>query len=152
LRPGLARGPELEMRGLRPREGPGAEQRAPEVRAAAARAADDALRRALERRAAGGQDTGLAQHLRPGRGRAAEQLVTGRAGEGAAPVRADLRADAQAAQEREGAPRGRGAREVEVHRELAVTAEMPRAGGVEERRELGEGATASVRRDRRELV
>ena len=143
---------QLELGGPRPGERAAAEQGAAQVGAAAARAADDALRRALEGRPPRRQHARLAEHLRGRRVDLHVQLVARRPVERAPAIGADLRADAEVAQERERAPRRRRARQIEVHRELAVAAQVPRAGGVEQRRELGEAAAAPDRRDRRELV
>ena len=146
-------GAELEVRRARARERAGAEQRAAQVGAAAARAADDALRRPLERRAA------RRERRRPRAARSAARPSTSTcswyrvarrmraAGTCGSP--SERRRRAGSANARRAAA---GAREVEVDGELAVAAQVPRAGGVEERRELREAAAAAARRDRRELV
>jgi hypothetical protein len=59
---------------------------------------------------------------------------------------------AEVAEERKGPPRGVAACEVEVDGELPVSAQMPDAGRVEERGELGEAAATPPRRDCGELV
>ena len=84
------RRPQLEVRRARARQRAAAEQRAAQVGGAAARPRDDAPRRPLERRAAGVEHAGLAQHLERPRVAADVQLVARRAVEGAAAVRADL--------------------------------------------------------------
>ena len=72
------------------------------------------------------------------------ELVAGRLLERTTPVGADLRPNAEAAEQRERATRDRGADQVEVDGDRAV-AQVPRAGRVEERRELGEPAAARDR-------
>ena len=67
-------------------------------------------------------------------------------------IGADLRLYAELAEERERPSRRVPACEVEVDGELAVPAQVPDAGGVEEGGQLGEAATASPRGDRGELV
>ena len=113
------RGPESE---------PLAEQRTAQIGPAAARAADDALRRPLERRAARPRCT-PASRRRAARGAidVDVELVARRAVERPPAVGADLGADAEVAEERErAAGRGRAA-EIEVDRELAVAAQVPGA-------------------------
>src|SRR5437763_3539875 len=141
---------ELEVRLARAGERPGAEKGAAEVCAAAARAAHDAFRRMLERRARRRQDARLAEDTERARVAIDVQLVASRLVERAPPVRADLGAHAEIAQQRERAPRRRRAREVEMQAD-ASAAEMPCTGGVKERRELGEPATPPRRGDLREL-
>jgi hypothetical protein len=58
---------------------------------------------------------------------------------------------AEVAEERERAPRGRRAREVEVHSDVPAP-QVPGTGRVEERRELGMPAAATGGRDLRQLV
>ena len=111
---------ELEVRIAGARERARAEQRAAQVGAAAARAADDALRRALERRARRRQHARLAEELERPRVDVDVQLVARRAVERTTAVGADLGADAEVAQERERAPRGGRAREVEVDPDAPV--------------------------------
>src|SRR4029077_11859306 len=79
------------------------------------------------------------------------QLVPRRLLEGPPFVGADLRAHAEVTEQREGAPRRCGAREVEVDGDVAV-AQVPRARRVEERGELGMAATPARRRDLGQLV
>ena len=109
-------------------------------------------RRSGQRAAAASDDAGLAENLH--RARAAEdvQLVARRAVERALPVRPDLALDAEVAQQRERPPGHRRRRDVEMERELAVTAQVQAAGRMEERRDLGERVAAASGRDCRELV
>jgi hypothetical protein len=80
------------------------------------------------------------------------QLVAGLSIERPAAVGADLRVDAELAQEAERPTGHRVARDVEVNRDLAAAEEVNGARGVEERGELGEAAALAAGRDRRELV
>ena len=143
--------PQLEMRVARAGQRAAAEQRAAEVGTAAARPADHALRRLLERRARSREHAGLPEHRQRVRVDLDVELVARRLVERAAAVSADLGAHTEVAQERERASRGRGARQVEVDRDRAA-AQVPRAGGVEESRQLGLAAAAPLRRDLRQLV
>jgi hypothetical protein len=79
------------------------------------------------------------------------QLVARRLVERAAPVGADLGAHTQVAQERKRAAGGSRRAEIEMDGD-APAPEVPGTGGVEERRDLGEPATAAERRDLRQLV
>ena len=135
-------GAHLEVRVARAGERAGAEQRAAQVGAAAARAADDALRRLLERRARRGEHTRLAQHVERALVDVDVQLVARRLVERAARVRADLRAHAEVAQQREGAPGGGRAREVEVHRDRRrrAGARRPTRGRAPRARRAGSSA------------
>src|SRR3979411_722698 len=67
-------------------------------------------------------------------------------------VRADLRLDVEGAQESERATCDGRAREIELQRELAATAQVAADGDVEEARELGETIAIRIRRDLCELV
>src|SRR5262249_28616419 len=142
----------LEVRRARPRQRAAAEERPAQIRGTAAGAADDALRRALERRAAPREDARFLEDLARAAGDGGLQLGARGSVERVLRVGADLRVDAELAQQREGAARGMAAAEVEVHRELAPAAQVPDPGGMEERRDLGGAAAAPARRDRRELV
>jgi hypothetical protein len=62
-------------------------------------------------------------------------------------VRADLALDAEIAQKRERAAGDGWRGDVEVEGELAVTPEMEAAGGMEERRDLGERVAAALGAD-----
>ena len=79
-------------------------------------------------------------------------MITGCPVEGAARIGADLRLHPELAEEREGSSRRVPAREVEVNGEFAVRSQMPDPRCVEEGRELGQAAAASLRSDRGELV
>jgi hypothetical protein len=131
---------------------PGAEQRAADVGRAAALASDDALRRALERRARARNDSRLGEDLSRGRRPGDVELVARRLREGPLPVRADLGVDAQLSQQPEGSPRNGWAGNVEMKRDLALPAQVEAAGRVRERGELGEPVAAPRRRDSRELL
>ena len=102
------RRPDLEMRRAGPRERAGAEERAAQVGAAAARRATRRARRPLERRERRGQSTPASFSVSQ-RARVAGDvhLVAGRPLERVLPVGADLRVDAELAQEAEGAARDR---------------------------------------------
>ena len=88
--------PDLEVGSFRAGERAAAEERAAEVGAAAAGAADDVLGRALERSAAGGEDTRFAQGLGCRFVDLDVELVARRPLERLTPVRPDLRVDARA--------------------------------------------------------
>ena len=66
-------------------------------------------------------------------------------------VGADLSVDPQRPEDRERASSDRRLGEIEVERERAAAEEVHRAGGVEERRELGEPIAPADRRERGEL-
>jgi len=68
-----------------------------------------------------------------------------------APIGPNLGANAEAAEQRECAPRGARVDEVEMHGDRSLT-EVPGAGGMEQRRQLGQAATLTSRGDRRQLV
>ena len=139
------RGPESE---------PGAEQRPAQVGAAAARAADDALGRAARAGAPRPRARRPRGRPRPRPRRPRRGAGSGLRGSNGVPaVGADLRADAEVAEQREGAP-GRGrAREIEVHGELAAAAQVPGAGASgrapRARRAGSSGGRARSRRARR---
>ena len=81
------------------------------------------------------------------------ELVARRLVEGASGGRCGSRSGRRSSRRSANARRAAAALdEVEVDGQLAVPAQMPRTGGVEERRELGEPAAAPPRRDRRQLV
>jgi hypothetical protein len=80
------------------------------------------------------------------------QLVASRAVESMLLIGPDLGLDVEGAQESKRAPRDRGARQVEVQRNLAATAQVHAAGDVKESRELGETIAIRIRRDLGELV
>ncbi len=80
------------------------------------------------------------------------QLVARRTAERVLLVRADLRVDAERAQERERAPRDGGAHRSRWSVDLAAAAQVDAPGDVEEPRQLGEPVAVGLRRDRGELV
>jgi hypothetical protein len=80
------------------------------------------------------------------------QLIAGGTVESVLLVRPDLRFDVEGPQESERATCDRGAREIEMQRDLAATAQVHAACDVEEARELGETIAIRIRRDLRELV
>src|SRR5438094_6551226 len=80
------------------------------------------------------------------------ELVARRTRERALPVRAQLRVDADVAQEAERAASDRGLAHVEVQRYLAAAAEVEPARGMEEAGQLGQAIAVRVRRDPRELA
>src|SRR5437763_16640505 len=80
------------------------------------------------------------------------ELIAGRAPERVLLVGADLRLNVERAQQREGASCNWGADQIEVHGDLAATAEMHAPGDVEEPRQLRESIAVRLGRDRRELV
>jgi hypothetical protein len=80
------------------------------------------------------------------------ELIPGRPVEATARIGADLRGNAEFTEQRERSARRMPTCEVEVNRELTVPAKMPDPGRVEEGRELGQAAAASLRSDRGELV
>ena len=143
---------DLELGRSRAADRPGAQESSAPVGGAATETPDDPRRRPGQRAASAPDDAGLAEHLH--RACAAEdvQLVARRAVECAPPVRPDLALDAEVTQQRERPPGHGRRRDVEVERELAVTAEMEAAGRVEERRDLRERVAAPRGRDGRELV
>jgi hypothetical protein len=67
-------------------------------------------------------------------------------------VRADLRLDVECAQECERATRDCGAREIEMQRNLATTAQVHASGDVEQSGELSETIAIRIGRDLRKLV
>src|SRR5919109_2485732 len=97
------RGPQLEVPRARAAQRAAAEERAAQVGGAAGRTGDDALRRPLERREPRRQDAGLVEHLEGACAAGDVELVARGAVEGAAAIGADLRLDAEGAQEAEGA-------------------------------------------------
>src|SRR4029079_7251297 len=101
---------------------------------AAARARDHLPRRPVARAEARVDDPGPLQHL--ARVLLDVQLIPGFPAEGVALVRADLRADAEAAQQRERAPGGGRTREVEVQADLAAPEQVQAARGAGETREV----------------
>jgi hypothetical protein len=80
------------------------------------------------------------------------QLVTGRAVERVLLVRADLRLDVEGAQEGERATRNCSAREIEMQRDLATTAQMHASCDVEQSGELREAIAVRIGCDLRKLV
>src|SRR4051812_16064483 len=100
----------------------------------------------LERRAGPREDAGFAQDEQRVLVDVDVQLVARPLLEGASPVRPDLRAYGEIAQEREGPARDGRARQVEVHAHAAA-AQVPRTGCVEQRRDLRLSATPSGGRD-----
>ena len=143
---------QLEVRGALHREGAAAEERAAEVGRAAAGAGDDTARRALEGRMPAIEDACGDERSKGIGGAVDVELVAGRAVEGAPPVGPDLRADLLVAEQPEGAAGGGSAPQVEVERPAAPAVEVEAAGGVEERRELGEPVARAFRGDAGELL
>jgi len=129
-----------------------AEERPAQVGRATAAPRDHTPGRTFERCVAPVDDSRRDEHGEGLRVARDVQLVAGRGVERPAPVRPDLRSDAARAQQREGAPDGRSAPEVEVKPPVPRSAQMQTSRGVEERRELGEPVALSFGRDRRELV
>ena len=126
------------MRRARAADRSAAEQRAAQVGAPAARPPDDPARRPLERRAAGVEDARLVEDAQRVRSALDVQLVARRSGERALPVRAELGADADVAQQPERAPGDGRLAHVEVQRDLAAPVEVEPPGRVEEPGELSE--------------
>ncbi len=124
--------PDLEMRIARAAERAGAEQRAAEVGAPAAAAREHALWRMVERAVRGVEHSGAVQRLECARRPFDVELIAGRVVERAPLVRADLRVDAERAQEAERAPSNRGAREIEMDVDAATPAQVHAARDVEE--------------------
>src|SRR5262245_55872738 len=80
------------------------------------------------------------------------KLVAGPTVERAALVRADLRCDAESAQQAEGAARDRGISDVEVNRNLTAAAQVDTAGRMKESGELRQAIALAPWSDRRELA
>ena len=80
------------------------------------------------------------------------QLVARRPCERTLPVRAELRVDADVAQQAERASRDGRVAQVEVEGDLAAAAEVEPSRRVEEPGELGEPVAVARRRDARELA
>ncbi len=135
------------MRRPRPRQRAAPEEHTAQVRATAARLGHDAPGRTLERRVLGVEHTRLDEHVEGVRVVAEVKLVAGLAAERVTLVGANLGLDAQRAQESEGAACDRVRGDVEVEGERTTTAQVHRAGGVEDRRGLGQPVAAPRRRD-----
>src|SRR4051812_5672842 len=133
------------MRRARSAQGAAAEQRSAEIRAAAARLRDDAAGRIRERRDAHAQHSCLVQNLERALVSRDMKLVPPAAPEGAAPVGAGLRRNAEPAQEAERAARDGGFRQVEVNGDLAAAPQVDAAGRVEEAGELREPVALTPR-------
>src|SRR5262245_55606896 len=99
-----------------------------------------------------GEDARLVQHLECSRATWNVELVASTAVEGVARVRADLRLDAERANEPDGAAGDCRLGEVEMDGELAVAEEVKAAGGVKEPGDLGEPVAVFLRLDRGELM
>jgi hypothetical protein len=144
-------GAELEVRIARPGDRAGGEQRAPQVRGTAARAGDNASRRAFQRLEPRAEDPGLVQRLDGARVVLEVDLEARRPVEGAAAVRPDLARDAVAAQKADSTARDRSVPDLEVDADPPAAAEVDGARRADERRELGEPAVRRARLDRRQL-
>jgi hypothetical protein len=144
--------PELEVWRTRAAQRRAPEERATQIRAAAACACDNASRRRRKRRQACTQDAGLVQDLQRVLVTGDVELVARSTVEGAPLVGADLRRDAERTQEAEGAARDRRVGDVEMDRDLTAAAQVNAAGGVKQAGELGEPVALVAWRDRRELV
>jgi hypothetical protein len=142
----------FEMRCTRSRDRARTEQGSAQIRRSAARPRKDALGRPVRRGKSARQDACLVKHLeRPTFARDV-QLIARSLLERAPPVRPDLGGNVEVAKERECAARGRGAREIEMHRDLPAAAEVETPGYVEERRKLRQAVTIAPRSDRCQLV
>lgn len=80
-----------------------------------------------------------------------DELGAGSTIERTAAVGADLGVDPKATKDRERAPGPRRLTEIEVEAQLAPTDKVHRAGGVKERRKLGEAVAALLRDEGRQL-
>ena len=129
-----------------------AEERSAQVRPAAARSPDDPPRRPLDRRVPRVEDSGLDECVERAFVAGDVELVARCPVESLPAIGADLGADPELPQERERAPSGGCAGEVEMQGDLAATAKVRTPGRMEERGHLGEPAAAALRRDRRQLV
>ncbi len=129
----------------------GAEECAAQVGGPAARACHELPVRAFERRAVASEHPGLREDCARVLGARDGELVARRPVERVAAVRADLRADAQRAQERERAAGDGGLGDVEVEVDDAAAAEVDGAGRVEQRGGLRETVAARRGCDRGEL-
>jgi len=126
------RGADLEMRIARAAQGACAEERTAEVRTATATTREHALRRSLERSVRAVEHAGPVQRLvRVGRAFDVE-LVARRPAECVLLICPYLGVDVECAQQRERAARDCGAREIEVQRDLAATAQVHAARHVEQ--------------------
>ena len=95
----------------------------------------------------GVEDARLEQHVEGVCVLAEVKLIAGLAAERVTLIGANLGLDAQRPQESEGAARDRVRGDVEVEGERATTAQVHRAGGVEDRRGLGQPVAPPRRRD-----
>jgi hypothetical protein len=144
--------PKLEVRVAWPAHGSRHEERASQVRGATADTDDDAPRRAVERGQVGVEDAGLVERLERAGVLLEVNLVPRRLLERAGPVRADLARHAVGAKEREGPPRDRAARHLEVKGDPAAAAQVHRPRRPHKSRELGQPAAPLPRLDRRQLA
>ena len=127
------RAPKLEVGVPRPAHGPGGEERAAQVRGAAARAAHDPRGRPLQRREARVEHACLVQHLE-GAGVVVDvDLKARRVLERLALERADLAGHVVRPQKREGAPRDGRARHLQVKGDPPTSPEVDAARGADER-------------------
>src|SRR5262249_1374303 len=124
--------PQLEVRRTGPAQRTAAEQRSAKVRPAAAGAADDPARRALERRVARVEHAGLVEHAKGGLPTLDDDLVASRTGDGTLRVRPEVRLDAEVGEQPERAPRDDRLGDVEVEKELSPPAKVQAPGRVEE--------------------
>src|SRR5262249_8202806 len=136
--PGFTRRAELEVRDARPAQGAAAEQRSAHVGAAATGPPHNALGRTFERSSPGVEHAGLAEQGACGLVPLDAQLVARGLVECAPAVRADLRPDAERADEAERASGDRRAPDVELDRELASPAEVDAARSMEQAGQLGQ--------------
>ena len=149
---GTARTADLEVWCARAADGAAPEKRAADVGVAAASSADDPLRRCLERRVRGREDTRATENVERAVAPGDVDLVPGRPVERPARVRADLGLDPEPAEQPERPPRHGSLGNVEMDRELAVSEQVQAAGGVEETRELRQPVAVAPRLDRGELA
>ena len=143
---------QLEVRRAPERQRARAEERAAQVRGAAAAARDDSARRPLERRVTPIDDAGGSEHAQRVGIAVDMELKARRRVERPASIGADLGADPALAEKRERPPRRGAAPEVEMERPVAAAAQMEAPGRVEQRRELGSPVALALWRDRRELL
>jgi hypothetical protein len=149
----LRRGrPQLEVGRAPERQRACTEERAAQVRGAAAAPRDDSARRPLERCVTAIDDPCRCEHAQRFGISGDVQLETRRSVERAAPIGADLGAQPALPQEREGPPRRRAAPEIQMERPVAAASQMEAPGGMEERRQLRPPVAFPLGRDRRELL
>src|SRR4029079_11996848 len=131
---------------------PGREERAAEVRAPAAPPRNHATRRPLDRAMRRIEHACTVERLVRMPGAFEVELITSRPAERMLLVRPDLRVDAERTQERERSSGNRGAREIEMQRDLPAAAQVHAARGVEQTGQLRESIAVRFGRDLGELV